>query len=75
MHHLLLPSGRNLIRERRPVIAENRAEARAETLLVERERCFAVAVEVEIRADFHVDLGRGSSLVVCQAHTKWRGPW
>jgi hypothetical protein len=43
MHHLVLPVGRNLIRQRRPGVPEDRPELAAETLLIKLERCLALS--------------------------------
>src|ERR671914_1889632 len=53
VHDPVLPVGWDLIRHRAPGISEDHPELGAEALLVELERCLALALEAEIRRHLH----------------------
>src|SRR5262249_8077985 len=53
VHDLVLPVGRNLIRQRRPGVTEDRSGLGSETLLIELERRLAFSLEAQIRIHLH----------------------
>src|SRR5205814_6920383 len=53
VHHLVLPVGRDLVRERSPGVTEDCTEFAPETLRVKRERRLALSLEAEIGAHLH----------------------